>query len=87
VNYQLVIQLSGDDLDALVRLEEAVVERLGDLGDVDGHDIGRGEMNIFIFTDDPRRAFDRIRPTLTGAFAGVPTSRGRFLRRPLSAWP
>jgi len=71
VNYQLVIQLSGDDLDALVRLEEAVVERLGDLGDVDGHDIGRGEMNIFIFTDNPRRAFDRIRPTLTGAFAAA----------------
>ena len=71
MNYQLVIQLSGDDLDALVRLEEAVAERLGDFGDVDGHDIGGGEMNIFIFTDEPRRAFDRIRSTLVGDFAAA----------------
>ena len=71
MKYQLVIQLSGDDLDALVRLEEAVAERLGDLGNVDGHDIGRGEMNVFILTNEPRRAFDRIRPTLVGDFAAA----------------
>jgi hypothetical protein len=27
---------------------------------VDGHDAGSGEMNIFILTDSPKVAFDRI---------------------------
>jgi hypothetical protein len=28
---------------------------------VDGHDIGSGEMNIFIFTEDPKATFERVK--------------------------
>lgn len=37
---------------------------MGDLGIVDGHDIGSGEMNIFIHTDEPLSAFDRSKHLL-----------------------
>jgi hypothetical protein len=42
-------------------LEEAIVDGLGDLGIVDGHDIGPDEMNLLIDTDEPLLAFQRIR--------------------------
>jgi hypothetical protein len=32
--------------------------------DIDGHDAGGGELNIFIRTDDPRRTFDEVKSTL-----------------------
>jgi hypothetical protein len=50
------------DFDALIRLEDAITKKLGDLGSVDGHDAGSGEMNIFLFTDEPVAAFGRIKP-------------------------
>ena len=31
---------------------------------VDGHDVGSGERNIFIFTSDPAATFHRARPVL-----------------------
>lgn len=67
MKYQLIVQLPGSsagDYDAMLELEEALTESLGDLGDVDGHDAGSGEMNIFIFTDDPTRAFERVKAVL-----------------------
>jgi len=36
-------------------------EDIGDHGNVDGHDIGSGEMNIFIFTEDPKATFERVK--------------------------
>ena len=30
-------------------------------GAVDRHDLGSGEMNVFIYTDFPERVFDRLR--------------------------
>lgn len=64
MKYQLILQLpvsSIEDYDKMIELEEKIIERLGELGDVDGHDAGSGEMNIFIFTDEPQLTFDRIR--------------------------
>ena len=43
---------SLDDFDAMVALEEELTEELGDSADVDGHDVGSGETNIFIYTSD-----------------------------------
>jgi len=66
-NYQLVLQFQGgalDDFDVLIALEDELGEALGDLADVDGHDIGAGEANIFIFTSDPVGAFNVVRPVL-----------------------
>ena len=64
MDYQLVLQFRGDslgDLDATVALEDELIEELGDAADVDGHDVGSGETNIFIFTFDPAAAFHRAR--------------------------
>jgi hypothetical protein len=67
MKYQLVLQLpaaSIEDYDALIELEESIMEGLGAFGDVDGHDAGSGEMNIFIHTDEPKPAFERIEALL-----------------------
>jgi hypothetical protein len=66
MKYQLVLQLpasSVEDYDEMIELEEIIVGNLADLGCVDGHDAGAGEMNIFILTDSPKAAFYRIRQT------------------------
>lgn len=68
MNYQLVLQLPASsirDYNAMIELEDVIIATLGDLGDVvDGHDAGLGEMNIFILTNEPRNAFDRVRQVL-----------------------
>jgi len=54
MKYQLVLQLPASsirDYDEMVEIEEAIITDLGNFGKVDGHDVGSGEMNIFIFTD------------------------------------
>jgi len=67
MNYQLVFQFQGNslgDFDELVALEDQLTEVLGDSADVDGHDIGAGETNIFIFTSNPARTFVAAKPVL-----------------------
>jgi len=62
--FQFVLQwpaASVDDYDEMTSFEDAVVAALGDVGHVDGHDAGAGQMNIFVHTDDPLRAFERIK--------------------------
>ena len=70
MKYQLVLQLpsssSTHDYDRLISIEETIRNGLGDLGVVDGHDIGSGEMNVFVHTDDPKLAFERSRVLLSG---------------------
>lgn len=61
----------------MVELEETITESLGDLGDVDGHDAGSGEMNIFILTDEPRAAFERVKQ-LSGISAFMPDMKVAF---------
>ncbi|MEA3211932.1 MAG: hypothetical protein QOE70_4989 [Chthoniobacter sp.] len=67
MDYQLVLHFRGDsleDLDATVALEDDLIQELGDSADVDGHDVGSGETNIFIFTSDPAATFLRARTVL-----------------------
>lgn len=45
----------------MLLLEERLTSEIGPLGDVDGHDVGARQMNIFILTDDPKAAFEHIR--------------------------
>lgn len=62
-SYLLVIQFPEDafsDFDLLIKFEDGLIESLGDKGDVDGHDIGSGEVNFFIFTDDPHSSFGQV---------------------------
>jgi hypothetical protein len=61
VRYQLVLQWpvsSTDAYDAIVAIEDALIERLDGDAEVDGHDVGPNEMNIFIWTDDPLATFE-----------------------------
>jgi hypothetical protein len=65
MKYQLVLQWLYNDIsdyDELIAYEDLLNERLSShLGEVDGHDCGTGEMNIFVFTDNPRQAFESCR--------------------------
>jgi hypothetical protein len=55
---------SAADLEDLVRMEEELETSLGADAVVDGHDFGSGEMNIFIETDHPARAFADVEAIL-----------------------
>jgi hypothetical protein len=67
MDYQLVLQLRGDDcldFDAVVSLEDEIQQIVEPRAEVDGHDLGSGEMNIFILTGDPVATFERAKPLL-----------------------
>jgi hypothetical protein len=67
MEYQLILEWPASsikDYDSMIEIEEAVIKGLGNLGKVDGHDAGSGEMNIFVLTDSPQLAFDRIKSLL-----------------------
>lgn len=66
MRYQLVVQCeaSAGDFDRLVAFEEGIAVGLGDAAVVDGHDIGSGEFNVFVLTDDPYATFQRIQEAL-----------------------
>jgi hypothetical protein len=71
MRYQLVLQFEANtmaDFDQLVTLEDKLIEELGSVATIDGHDFGSGEFNIFVLTDDP--------PTTFSAAHRVVTSRG-----------
>ena len=68
MKYQLVIQFSGEsegDFDRLIELEDELEELLSDESEVDGHDFGSGEMNIFILTNEPSGTFEQVKSALT----------------------
>jgi hypothetical protein len=59
--FQLVLQFSAmspQEFDAVVALEEELIRGLPQIAEVDGHDFGAGEFNIFVLTDRPTEAFD-----------------------------
>ena len=61
--YQLVVQFAGDDIadfDEMIEIEDRLDYGLGDMHLVDGHDVGSGEVNIFVHTSDPVLACDEI---------------------------
>src|SRR5690348_16096221 len=67
MKYQLVLQFRGDtlaDYDAMVALEDRLIEDLGNSAKVDGHDCGSDETNLFIFTSDPAATFSIVKRTL-----------------------
>jgi len=63
MKYQLVVQFDArtlQDFDGLLQLEESIEGEIGELGIVDGHDFGSEQFNIFVLTDAPQIAFERI---------------------------
>jgi hypothetical protein len=66
MKYVLVLQFpsSAKSLRQLAELEEELARELGTLAEMDGHDFGSGEGNLFIATDDPERTFARVRQVM-----------------------
>ena len=67
MKYQLVLQFPAGsiaDYDELIAIEDLLIEELDGRADVDGHDCGSGEMNIFIITDEAKGIFDCVKPLL-----------------------
>jgi hypothetical protein len=67
MRYQLILQFragSLEDYDTMIALEDELIRDLGVTARVDGHDMGSGEANIFIFTSDPRQTFRQAMPAL-----------------------
>jgi hypothetical protein len=67
MKYQLVLQWPASaitDYDAVIEIENLLIEKLTDANDVDGHDMGSGESNIFIHTDDPLSALNELKAIL-----------------------
>lgn len=61
MEYQLVLQLKtgqNSDFDDLVDLEDVLEEQLEGIAEIDGHDMGRSEMNLFIITESPGKTFE-----------------------------
>ena len=70
MSYQLVLQFSGDSLasyDKMIALEDQLIELLRGRAEVDGHDCGQGETNIFILTENPTTTFKQAWPVLSDA--------------------
>jgi hypothetical protein len=69
MQYILVLQwpaTSIKDYDSLIEIENLIIKHLSPVHEVDGHDFGSGEANIFIFTSDPQQAFNEIK-TIIGS--------------------
>ena len=73
-NYQLVVQFAGDDIadfDEIIELEDRLIHGLDDKHLVDGHDVGAGEVNIFVHTNDPILACDDVMGLLCDSQRGT----------------
>jgi hypothetical protein len=53
---------SDTEFDDLIALEDRLIEALGNEA-VDGHDMGSGDCNIFILTDDPAATLNSVMHT------------------------
>jgi hypothetical protein len=70
MKYQLVLQFSEtlmEDFDAVLDFEEDLISELTESAEVDGHDMGAGEINFFILTESPAAAFERCAAVLSRA--------------------
>lgn len=66
MKYQLVVQSPEElweDIDVIAYLEDRLDESLVN-AEVDGHDIGSGEVNIFIHTNDPNCTCKEVKDLL-----------------------
>lgn len=63
----------------MVALENELISTLANTADVDGHDMGSGEMNVFIFCDDPEVVLKVSRDTLA-RYPGLDLAGAAFRR-------
>lgn len=62
MKYQLVLQFPADIMsyEDIIKIEGSMITVLQDKANIDGHDIGVGEVNFFVLTDDPKGVFKII---------------------------
>jgi len=80
--YQLVFQLRGSsqlDFEEMLGLENELRSEIGALGEVDGHDMGKGEINIFVLTASPIRCFERM-TSVRGVARAMPRLKVAYRR-------
>ena len=68
MKYQLVLQWpasSVDDYDLMIAIEDSLIEEIPNDSEVDGHDAGSGQVNIFIRTDGPTKTFEDVKNILS----------------------
>jgi hypothetical protein len=53
--------------DRLLALEDRLAVSVGDVAEVDGHDMGSDEANVFLLTSNPGAVFREILPALESA--------------------
>lgn len=61
---QLVLQWCEPnlpDFDQLIAIEESLIAVIDQYGEIDGHDVGAGQCDIFIETHEPMICFDALR--------------------------
>lgn len=69
------------EFDAVIELEEKLIDVFADSAtEVDGHDSGSGEANIFILTSDPNASFAGALAVIMGD-PGLATSLRAAFRR------
>jgi hypothetical protein len=63
MKYQLVLQWAESliDYDSMILLEDSLIDGLPADCEVDGHDIGAGQVNIFVRTDNPTKTWKDIK--------------------------
>jgi hypothetical protein len=68
LTYQFVVQFPSlvVDYDDLIAIEDGLSDALGPSANVDGHDFGQNEGNIFIFTDKPEHILEGVLRLLRG---------------------
>lgn len=73
MRYELHLRWKNLSFDDLIEIEDRLIEGLSSKAEVNGHEIGQNEADIFISTDDPQGAFEELKTILTshGRWDGV----------------
>jgi hypothetical protein len=59
--FQMALQFKEElGFDKLIEMEDLIRKHFDQEADIDGHDIGSGEMNIFIYTNFPEDLLKKI---------------------------
>ena len=80
MTYQLILQWLGSPLkgyESLIEIEELLLDALPPGSDVDGHDVGTDQSNIFIWTEEPYETFKEA-ARVAGTHAAWPGVRAAF---------
>lgn len=79
MEYQLVIQFeasSTEDFGFFLKFENRLIEKLKDDSEVDGHDFGTAEMNVFVFTNHPDHTVVAVKALASEMYPNRPMKIG-----------